>query len=454
MPIVGVTHNGTGTVRIRRSVTAKVAIGLPPGVGGNYPKKLDHFVFQKKSSVTMEVDDGRGGKRKRTEVAWVIDGEKQDFYGADCREVWIVLLDDDPDVTFRTELAWWTKTQRQCNGDGDNGLLKVDGKPDLERPCANKGCDDWENGNCKPSGDLHFLLADFPTLGTVCKLHTTSFQSIREIRSALEDLRMVTGGRLMGVRVKLTVRSEKNTYRDNQNKLVTGTKFILGLELTAKDIAQLTGSITDSVLLFDSVRKRIGAHSVEVVEDPDTEAAPALAAEFYPAENIRPAAPAKQPEIIPPAKPAAAPTAAPTTKSGPYRATDEDLPAELNGPELDPTAVISKADAAKFYQRWSRNGKKEPEVTRYLRDVLKVSDSLKIPQARFTEAMSWAASGLNPIPPPPASPAEIMAREFMDALSLDLIRRGNLVNECMTNDVTDWDDVLRRLHVIADTEGE
>lgn len=453
MPIVGVTHNPVGTVKVSRSVTAKVAIGLPPGVGGNYPKKLDHMVFQRKASKSVEVKDDRGNKRTRTEVAWVIDEEKQNHYGADCKEVWIVLLDDDPDVTFRTELAWWTKTERRCHGDGENGYLKRPDQPDLERPCANNGCPDWESGACKPSGDLNFLLADFPTLGTVCKLHTTSFQSIREIRSALEDLRMVTGGRLMGVRVKLTVRSEKNSFKGPDGKMQTGTKFILGLELTAKDIAQLTGSLAESVLMFDSVRKRIGAHSVEILEDPDTDIAPAIAAEFYPVDQIRPA----QAEVFQPSTKVATGVVLPPEKSGPKVAqaakaspviTDEDLPSELFGDEVDPAQTIAKGDAFKFYQRWERSGKKEPEVSRYLREVIKVDSSLKIPQDRFAEAMNWAASQLNPIIPPEASPAELMAREFMDALGLDLIRRGNLVNECGG----DWDAVLAQLHKIADEE--
>lgn len=456
MPISGVTHNGDGTIKISRSVTAKVAIGLPPGVGGNYPKKLDHFVFQKKASKTVEGAD----KRKRTEVAWVIDEEKQEHYGADCREVWIVLLDDDPDVTFRTELAWWTKTERRCHGDGDNGMLRRGDLPDLERPCANNGCPDWESGACKPSGDLNFLLADFPTLGTVCKLHTTSFQSIREIRSALEDLRMVTGGRLMGVRVKLTVRSEKNSFKGQDGKMQTGTKFILGLELTAKDIAQLTGSLAESVLMFDSVRKRIGAHSVEILEDPDTEVAPAVAAEFYPVDQIRPA----QTEVVHSTSKPSTGVVLEGQKGGPKVAhvqetmpaiTDDDLPSELFGGEIDPGELISKGDAFKFYERWSKNGKKEPEVTRYLREVIKVDSSLKIPVARFAEAMNWAASQLNPIIPPEASPAEMMAREFMDALGLDLIRRGNLVNDCTdAAGVVDWDEVGTRLHKIADEESE
>lgn len=48
MPIIGVTHTNDGEVRVNRTVTVKVAIGLPLTGESNRPQRLDHFIFLRK----------------------------------------------------------------------------------------------------------------------------------------------------------------------------------------------------------------------------------------------------------------------------------------------------------------------------------------------------------------------------------------------------------------------
>lgn len=103
---------------------------------------------------------------------------------------------------------------------------------------------------CHPSGDLYFLLTDYPTLGTVAKLHTSSYQSIRELHAALEDIRSATGGRLMGVRVKLFVRPEKNAYTDREGNRKSGTKHVLGRELVIDITRQLPSRTIEAANAF------------------------------------------------------------------------------------------------------------------------------------------------------------------------------------------------------------
>lgn len=279
MPIVGLTHTTDGTAILRRSVTTKLAIGLPPKDKSDHPQRLDHFVFQKK---------GQRGSGMSAEVLWEIDQEKTEHYGRNCRDVEIILLDNSPDVVFRTEYAWWTMTQKQCWGDGESATRRtaqhLHGQP--WQPCANNGCPDLAEERCHPSGDLYFLLADYPTLGTICKLHTSSYQSIREVYAALEDIRSATGGRLMGLRVRLFVRAEKNVYKDKQGNRKSGTKHVLGLELAVNNVRQLAAPTIDAPDVFDSVRKQLEGRAVEI-EDPEEEEAPAIHSEFYPASAIK-----------------------------------------------------------------------------------------------------------------------------------------------------------------------
>ena len=120
MPIIGLTHNSDGSAILRRSVTTKIAIGLPPKDKSDHPQSLDHFVFQRK---------GQRGSGISAEVLWEIDQEKTEHYGKGCREVEIILLDNAPDRVFRTEYAWWTATQKQCWGDGETATRRTPHDP-------------------------------------------------------------------------------------------------------------------------------------------------------------------------------------------------------------------------------------------------------------------------------------------------------------------------------------
>lgn len=269
MPIIGVTHDTQGQTMIRRSVMTKVAIGRGPTEKSNYPQKLDHFIFLKKQAA-------QGG------VEWIDDDEKIAHYaeangGEEPTEIVIILLDDDIDQIFRTEYALWETSGKRCSGDGEKAVR--DEKP--YSPCANSGkCKEFEAGECKPSADLYFMLADFPSLGTVCRLHTSSYQSIRELYSALVDLRAMMGGRLFGLPVKLFVRPEKNVYEDGRGVRKTGTKWVLGLELRAESLPAMLESVTQSAKVFSELKKIMGGRRLEIVEE-DRDRAPEIAAEFH-----------------------------------------------------------------------------------------------------------------------------------------------------------------------------
>ena len=284
--IIGVTHSKEGQTLIRRSVTVKLAIGRGPDEKRKYPEKLDHFIFLRKE---------QGGDS----VEWVEDEQmsahfKQLAGGDEPTEVAIILLDDNIDNVFRTEYAWWATTGKKCRGDGENAVR--DGEP--RATCANSGkCQEYEDGSCKPSADLYFMLADFPTLGTACRLHTSSYQSIREVYSALTDLRNMMGGRLLGLPVKLFVRPEKNVYEQNGQKK-TGTKYILGLEIRADSLTKMLENVTESAKVFSDLRKVMQGNRIEIIED-DGERAPEIAGEFHvPVEKLGAVPPAQLPPPV------------------------------------------------------------------------------------------------------------------------------------------------------------
>ena len=270
--IIGVTHDQDGRVVQRLSVSTKVSIGLPPNEDRNHPTKLDHFVFLRK-------------KKSTNRVGWEVDPELTEHYGDECRELHIMLIDDDIENVFPSSYAWWTATQRKCWGDGTTATRRTPEKPGGQpwNICGN-GCPELSSGQCKPNGDLRFVLADFPRLGSVCRLHTCSYRSIRQIHSSLQEIQTFTGGRLAGITAKLTVRPEEDTYFDRKEKRKRTSSFwALSLEVEGDDMRNLIANLTENALLFAESRKLLGSSGkvFEVVED-EKEQAPEVAAEFYP----------------------------------------------------------------------------------------------------------------------------------------------------------------------------
>jgi hypothetical protein len=270
--IIGVTHDQDGRVVQRLSVSTKVSIGLPPNGDRNHPTKLDHFVFLRK-------------KKSANRVEWEADPELTRHYGEQCRELHIMLIDDDIENVFPSSYAWWTATERKCCGDGASATRRTAEKPGGQpwTPCGS-GCAELASGQCKPSGDLRFVLADFPRLGSVCRIHTCSYRSIRQIHSALQEIQTFTGGRLAGITSKLVIRPEEVAYFDRKEKRKkTASIWALSLEVEGDDMRKLIANLTENARLFAETRKLLGSGGkvLEVVED-EQEQAPEVAAEFYP----------------------------------------------------------------------------------------------------------------------------------------------------------------------------
>src|ERR1019366_6297473 len=270
--IIGVTHDQDGRVVQRLSVSTKVSIGLPPNGDCNHPTKLDHFVFLRK-------------KKAANRVGWEVDPELTEHYGDDCRELHIMLIDDDIENVFPSSYAWWTATQRKCWGDGTTATRRTTEKPGGQPwTICGSGCPELASGQCKPNGDLRFVLADFPRLGSVCRIHTCSYRSIRQIHSALQEIQTFTGGRLAGITAKLTVRPDEATYFDRKEKRnKTSSIWTLSLEVEGDDMRKLIANLTENARLFAETRKLLGSGGkvLEVVED-EREQASEVAAEFYP----------------------------------------------------------------------------------------------------------------------------------------------------------------------------
>jgi len=302
MGILGLTHDESGAALEKLPVTIKVAIGEgpEPGNGSSHPRRLDHFVFKRKSL--------RG-----QDVVWEPAPDISKAHGEKPTQLGIIFLNDDPREVFRTEYALWASSGCKCRGElvqiaNGGGLCYemratrrtqkhpegeewpgsykyVDGpkKGQPVEPCGD-GCPDLERGDCKPSGDLYFILEKFPTFGVICRLHTSSYRSIRNLSNGLMQIRRLNGGSLSGIKAILKASPEKISYSDHDGTRHTSVAYILSLEIGGTDLRTLVANMTEPARLLSEGRPTIdlsrGAHYV--VRETETERAAEIAGEFYP----------------------------------------------------------------------------------------------------------------------------------------------------------------------------
>jgi hypothetical protein len=383
MAIIGLTTTESGETLQRLAIVTKVAIGEIKDLGGGKtrPEKLDHFVFL----------------RKDAKLEWDEDPELMKHYGSACRSFSIILLDDDPENVFRTQLAWWTKTEKKCSGDGRTATRRTEKSPHGEdwTPCGD-ACPDRQAKRCKPSGDLYFVLADHPRLGAVCRLHTTSHRSVQQIHSAIEQIRTVTGGRLAGIRVQLAVRPEKTAYTDKDGSKKSTVVYALNLELSAQGMQKLVDQMTENTKLFESTKKLLGNGRRYVIEEEEEEErAIDVAPEFYPAEEIAPAAPAappiQQPSRLstPPAQePAPQPSPEPVSAASQADIWPRADEKKSGDGKANAVEFISAEQSAKLRTMIVERGYANVEAKRMLKFFWEIPDTAHVPVEKFSEV--WA----------------------------------------------------------------
>jgi hypothetical protein len=305
MGILGLTHDENGAALEKLPVTLKVAIGEgpEPGKENGHPRKLDHFVFKRKTL-------------REQEVVWEPALDIARAHGEKPTELGIIFLNDDPGEVFRTEYALWTpggckchgelvqiangegvrfemqatrRTQKHPEGEPWPGNYKyVDGpkKGQSVEQCG-EGCPDLERGDCRPSGDLYFILEKFPIFGAICRLHTSSYRSVRNLSNGLMQIRRLNGGRLAGIKAILKASPERVSYSDRDGTRHNSVAHILSLEIGATDLRTLVANMTEPVRLLNQGHSALDlSRGVQyVVRETDSERAKEIAGEFYPNGN-------------------------------------------------------------------------------------------------------------------------------------------------------------------------
>ena len=184
------------------------------------PQKLDHFLI-----TTNE----RGADNN-----FILDDSLHKVFGESPKQIAVRLIYDDISLNFATRYICYYGKTVFCSGDGEEAQrLQKDGstKP-ITCPCERQdpkytGEDGKGKGKCKINGILSVIIDGAQAVGGVWKFRTTSYNSVVGILSSLALIQRITGGRLAGIPLMMTV-SPKSVANPLDGK--QQTIYVVGLQ--------------------------------------------------------------------------------------------------------------------------------------------------------------------------------------------------------------------------------
>src|SRR6185369_5403015 len=198
------------------------------GANGEWqmPQKLDHFLI---------TTNARGEDNN-----FLLDEALHKIFGEAPKSIPVRLIYDDISLNFATRYICYYGKTVFCSGDGEEAQrLQPDKKTYRARTCPCERQDptfagDVVNGQvkagqgkCKINGILSVIIDGAQSVGGVWKFRTTSYNSVVGILSSLALIQRITGGRLAGIPMNMTV-SPKTVQDPIQGK--QQTIYVVGLQ--------------------------------------------------------------------------------------------------------------------------------------------------------------------------------------------------------------------------------
>lgn len=289
------------------------------------PEKLDHFIV-----TTME----RGKDNN-----FVPDAEIHAKIGGAPKEIPVRLLYDDPALNFPTRYSCYYGKTLFCSGDGETAQrLRQDGsRENVQCPCHRQdpkfsGDDDKGKGKCKINGVLSVMIEGAEVVGGVWKFRTTSYNSVVGILSSMALIRRITGGRLAGIPLRMTVTPKSVAdpiHGSQQTVYVVGLQYrgsVESLQNTGYQIAMNEAKHGIRVEQIEQEARRMLTYEPGGDDPLGADDVDDVVAEFYPEEAAAEAGaemPGVAPELVEPqtVKPEPKPAETKTEKPKASRAT-------------------------------------------------------------------------------------------------------------------------------------
>jgi len=280
-----------GIQQIERSdrlpILGKIRLGVRKEAksGAQYPVTVEHFVLHDAPGVSA-------------------------IYGDDPKELDIIFVSDDFDVSIPTWLKWYSAGIRKSDGSVVGGKLNcygngaLDGVPGVAhhyakkdpktkvvptRPCLQEKCPDWRdakgNQQCKPTMKVVCLLPRVSWYGAYV-IDTTSIISMESFHAQLRHVRALNNGVIKFTPFKIVREETAVTFQDPTGAQQTSRQFIMHLrpnegfiEKHGKSVQEKLGVFRASNLVLTSQDKaallEAPMEDCFPVDDMAAEAAPA-----------------------------------------------------------------------------------------------------------------------------------------------------------------------------------
>lgn len=173
MPIKGLSD----IRRIPRDSKIKIGEKRKNANGKEYPVALDYFKFDE--SIQPKIEE---------------------IYGCKPKEIDVMIPCEDLDVAFPQYRKCYGKTGLKCKGDGEKAIVMVKGE--YVHKICNPDSEECEKSGCKPIATLNVLLPKIPG-ARVYPINTSSWNSIVNLNSCIEQIKAMTGGRISFINLKL-----------------------------------------------------------------------------------------------------------------------------------------------------------------------------------------------------------------------------------------------------------
>ena len=230
------------------------------------PEKLDYFLV---TTMEREGSDGEGPFKRDEAVHADVGPRPRELLG------WFMY----PEVSqnLHTEMVEYSGRRRQWSCDGQRRIMR----DKTEQPCQRAaGC------NCKPFARLHIALEAAPQMGGFYCYRTTSWSSVNNLQSSLEQIHREFGT-LYKAPIKLLMMLTEDTYMDGQQERTSRSWKVTALLNMSYQEAQRY--MVDQALEASTTRQQLTLEAGAVVEDldhTDVREEGELADEFRPPEGV------------------------------------------------------------------------------------------------------------------------------------------------------------------------
>ena len=259
------------------------------------PVKYDHFV------ITTNFRDANGDFTPDREIMKKIAS----MTGQDPQKLTrlpVVLLFDDPTMNFFVRYSCYKGNSPWCVGDGQKALRQMNGAPQqVPCPCERSAPNYQGNERCKVYGRLAVVLRGVERLGGCWMFRTTSWNTCKNILSAMHLFRQITGGILAGIPLEMTINPKTVITPEGKQQTV----WVVNLEFpgTWEQLAEHGLRIhrkrleyrIKAEMLEDQVRRQLAALP-GLPEDEEGGVTPEdIQEEFYPENGVGEAAESEAP---------------------------------------------------------------------------------------------------------------------------------------------------------------